>query len=263
MDRRRLLLLAGCAAMLAAAPWHASAQDVASRPAPVASAAQSTPAAPGTPSAPIADCARLTADVEAGLAARRRDAFLAAAELYETGRCVARDDARAAQYLGEAARGGERGAMLRLARRFGTGRGVPQSYANAGAWLSGKGASDEAIEPWDYSVGYAYSVLGELLAALPYPPRAAGDADEQRFVIEVQALNAARPALRITSDGAGAAALRERLQRAVAQRVDEALRTLPPANRKLLVQAGVAVPVTLRWRAADAVDAVEGEPLMR
>jgi hypothetical protein len=79
----------------------------------------------------------------------------------------------------------------------------------------------------------------------------------------VQALNAARPTLRITSDGAGTALLRERLQRAVAQRAEEVLRTLPPVNRKLLVQAGVAVPVTLRWRAADAVDAVEGEPLMR
>ena len=213
--------------------------------------------------APAADCQRLIARVDAGLAERRREAWFAAAELYEAGRCVRRDDERAAQYLGEAARAGERGAMLRLARRFGLGRGVPQSYANAGAWLSGKGASDEAIEPWDYSVGYSYTVLGELLAALPYPPRAAGQPDEQRFVIEVQALNAARPTLRMTSDGAGAAALRERLERALAQCIDEVLRTLPAANPKLLTRAGVALPVTLHWRATDAVDAVEGEPLMR
>ena len=36
-----------------------------------------------------------------------------------------------------------RRAELLLALRFGRGNGVPQSYANAGAWVTGKGRSDE------------------------------------------------------------------------------------------------------------------------
>jgi hypothetical protein len=54
----------------------------------------------------------------------------------EPGRCVARDNRMAAEYPSEAARRGHRPAALRMARKFGRGGGLPQSYANAAACQS-------------------------------------------------------------------------------------------------------------------------------
>ena len=146
--RRRLLLV--CAADLA---W--------------CQAVRRDPAA-----APDAYCTEVLASLNRDLAARKPEAFLAASTFYETGQCVVRSDERSLEFLGQAARGGSAQGVRRLARRFALGQGVPQSYSNAGAWLAGKGASDEALQPWDYSIGYAYAVLSEVLASVKYP---AGD----------------------------------------------------------------------------------------
>lgn len=209
-------------------------------------------------------CASVLADLNAGLQQRRVDAMLTAAAFHEAGRCVAKDDAKAVQYLGEAARAGSRLAATRLARRFGRGWGVPQSYANAGAWITGKGASDERIDPWDYSVGYAGTVATELLAAVRYPPQAAGQPSVLSFVIEVDALNPARIAFRATSDPVeGSAALAASLEAVFRGRVAEVLTWLAPPDRRLIVPARVAVPVKLHYVSATEVAAFEGDPILR
>lgn len=219
---------------------------------------------PAEPSADRSPCERTLGAVNAGLAERRPDALLAAAEFLDEGRCMSRDEARAAQYLKEAARAGHRGATLRLARKFGRGSGVPQSYANAGAWVSGKGLSDEAIESWDYAVGYAYTVLGEVLAGVDYPSRSPGPPAELSFVVELDALKPERIVYRRTSPAAAySAALDTALERALARRLAEVLKWLPAPDRRLLVAARVTIPVSLRYDAANELSAFEGDPLLR
>jgi hypothetical protein len=222
-------------------------------------------AAQAVPSTDAASpCVAMLADLNAGLQQRRVEAMLAAAALHENGRCVAKDDAKAVQYLGEAAKAGSRLASTRLARRFGRGWGVPQSYANAGAWIAGKGASDERIDAWDYSVGYAGTVVTELLAAVRYPTPATGQPTELSFVIEVDALNPTRIAFRTTSEPAeGSAALAASLEAAFRARVTEVLTWLAPPDRRLIVPARVAVPVKLHYVSAQEVAAYEGDPILR
>jgi len=218
--------------------------------------------------APAADtprsCAAVLAELNAGLQQRRADAMLAAAALHEAGRCVAKDDAKAVQYLGEAARAGSRVAAARLARRFGRGWGVPQSYANAGAWITGKGASDDRIDAWDYSVGYAGTVAKELLAAVRYPPQAPGQPSELSFVIEVDVLNPTRIAFRTTSDPVeGSTALATSLEAAFRGRIAEVLSWLEPPDSRLIVPARVAIPVKVHYVSVQEVAAFEGEPILR
>jgi hypothetical protein len=209
-------------------------------------------------------CASVLADLNTGLQQRRAEAMLAAATLHEAGRCVAKDDAKAVQYLGEAARAGNRQAVVRLARRFGRGWGVPQSYANAGAWIAGKGASDDRIDAWDYSVGYAATVAKELLAAVRYPPQAPGQPSELSFVVEVDVSNPARIAFRTTSDPAeGSAALAAAIEAAFRGRVAEVLSGLAPPDARLIVPARVAIPVKLQYVSAKEVAAFEGDPILR
>lgn len=224
--------------------------------------AQGTRASDVPPAA--AGCARTLDDLNAGLRDRRVEALLAAATLQETGRCVARDDAKAAQYLGEAARGGSRAAALRLARKFGRGAGVKQSYANAGAWITGKGLSEERIDAWDYSIGYAYTVTSELLSGVNYPPLAAGQPAEISFVIEIDAVRPMRLAFRATSTPVdGSPELLAAVERAFSARLAEALKWLPAPDPKWLVAARVAVPVSIRYDSSSEVAAFEDELLLR
>jgi predicted TIM-barrel fold metal-dependent hydrolase len=223
-------------------------------------AVQRDPAA----SAPDAGCTQLLEALNRELSARRPEALLRASQLHETGQCVARNDARALEFLGEAARAGNALAVRRLSRRFALGLGVPQSYSNAGAWLAGKGASDEALQPWDYSIGYAYAVLSEVLATVQYPSGALRGATEAAFVIEINAQRARQVLLRPTGEGAdGQAELYVALAAAFNARVPDVLKALPTPEPQLLVNARVAMPVALRFKGVGAIDVLEDEPILK
>lgn len=208
--------------------------------------------------------AEVLAALTPGLQARQPDALMAAATLHQTGRCVARNETTATEYLAAAAKAGNRQAALRLARQFGRGRGVPQSYANAGAWVAGKGASDEAIEPWDYSIGYAYVLLTELLAAVPYPRLGANRSTEMAFVVEVDASAPTRLSVRRTSSTNEAdGAVIDALEQALKAKLPAVQTWLAPPDSRWLARGRVAVPVSVRYTSATTVAQFEGEPLLR
>lgn len=209
-------------------------------------------------------CIEITAALNRELASRRVEAFLAAANLYETGQCVERNDARALEFLAQAARGGSPQGVRRLARRFAWGQGVPQSYSNAGAWLAGKGASNEPLQPWDYSIGYAFAVLSEVLATVQYPTAALRATKEAAFVLEVDAVRPRQINLKPTAEDAAAnAGLYAALATALNARVPEVVKALPSPDPALLVSARVAMPVALRLRGEGALDVLEDEPILR
>lgn len=217
------------------------------------------------PGAPVSEACRAeVGELNAGLAKRSIEALMTAAAALETGRCVARDEGKAAEYLSEAVRRGHRPAALRLARKFGRGSGVPQSYANAGAWLAGKGMSEEGLGQWDYSVGYAYTVASALLSSVKYPPREAGQPAQIEFVISIDARQPPRVSLRSTSPPSeGVSALGAALERAFRERLPEVISWLAPPDPRLLVTAAVSVPVSLRYDAPDRASVLESEPLLR
>ena len=157
-----------------------------------------------------------------------------------------------------------RHAELRLARRFGLGRGVPQSYANAGAWITGKGRSDEALEAWDYSIGYAYTIVAELLAGVRYPARAGAQPAETSFVVEIDARRPTQVALRMTDGETNPAGrLDLALEQAFRARLAQTVPWLAPADPRWVVAASVAVPVSIRYRSPTDVAVFEGELLLR
>ena len=214
--------------------------------------------------APDAQCTEILAALNRDLVARRAEAFLAASNFYESGQCVAQSDARALEFLAQAARGGSAQGVRRLARRFALGQGVQQSYSNAGAWLAGKGASSEPLQPWDYSIGYAYAVLSEVLASVQYPAGALRGASEAAFVLEVDALRARQINLKPTAEGAdGQTELYSTLAAAFNARLPDVVKALPSPDPKLLVNARVAMPVALRFKSAGAIDVLEDEPILR
>lgn len=217
------------------------------------------------PAAPAdAYCNEVLGSLNRDLAARKPEAFLAASTFYETGQCVGRSDARSLEFLAQAARSGSAQGVRRLARRFALGQGVPQSYSNAGAWLAGKGASNEPLQPWDYSIGYAYAVLSEVLAVVQYPPGALRGATEAAFVLEVNALRARQISLKPTVDGSDTQTeLYAAITAAFNARLPEVVKALPPPDPKLLVNARVAMPVALRFKGGGAIDVLEDEPILR
>jgi hypothetical protein len=239
------------AALLAGVAWVMSGQVVAqTAPAGVAPA--------------VAGCEKTLADLNAGLGMKQVEALLAAATLLESGRCVARDDGKASEYLSEAARGGSRPAALRLARKFGRGAGMPQSYANAGAWVTGKGHSDDPIEAWDYSIGYAYTVAAELLAVVQYPRPRAGQPSEVSFALEIDASRPTRLTFRATSTpGPGSAELLSAVKRAFDSRLADVVKWLPAPDPKWIVMARVTIPVSIRYDSPTSVAAFEDELLLR
>jgi hypothetical protein len=199
-----------------------------------------------------------------GLAERRVEAYLSAARFHESGYCVVRSDAKAAEYLGFAARAGSALGARRLARKYERGEGVPQSYASAGAWLTGKGASEEPLAPWDYSIGYAHAVLGEVLATTRLPVGAFRPGVEAAFVVEVDALRARQVNLRPTAqDEVAQRALYQALATAFNARVPDALKRLAPPDPKFLVRASVTVPMAVRLNDKNSLDVLEDEPILR
>jgi TPR repeat protein len=217
---------------------------------------------PGTVAS--AQCTELLDALNRELAARRAEAFLRASNLHESGQCVERSDARSLEFLAQAARAGSALAVRRLSRRFALGQGVPQSYSNAGAWLAGKGASNEPLLPWDYSIGYAYAVLSEVLASVQYPAGDLRGASEAAFVLEVNALRARQISLKATAEGANTQAeLYSTLAAAFNARIADVVKALPSPDPQLLVNARVAMPVALRFKGAGAIDVLEDEPILR
>ena len=211
-----------------------------------------------------ARCTEVLAALNRDLATRRADAFLAASGYYESGDCVGRSDARALEFLAQAARSGSAQAVRRLSRRFALGQGVPQSYSNAGAWLAGKGASNEALVSWDYSIGYAFAVLSEVLATVNYPAGALRGATEAAFVLEIDALRAGQIHLRPTAEGADPQAeLYAALAAAFNARLPDVVKALTPPDPQLVVTARVAMPVALRFKGAGAIDVLEDEPILK
>ena len=217
------------------------------------------------PAAPAdAYCNEVLASLNRDLTARKPEAFLAASTFFDTGQCVARSDARSLEFLAQAARTGSAQGVRRLARRFALGQGVPQSYSNAGAWLAGKGASNEPLQPWDYSIGYAYAVLSEVLASVRYPAGDLRGASDAAFVIEVDALRARQINLKPTVDGADPKTeLYAALAAAFNARAPDVVKALPPPDPKLLVNARVAMPVSLRFKGGGTIDVLEDEPILR
>ena len=211
-----------------------------------------------------AKCTEMLAALNQGLAARRAEAFLVAANYHETGQCVERSDARALEFLAQAARGGSALGVRRLSRRFALGQGVPQSYSNAGAWLAGKGASDESLQPWDYSIGYAYAVLSEVLASVQYPAGALRGLTDASFVLEVDALRARQVSVKPTGDdAAGKTEFYATLSAALNARAPEVVKALAAPDPKLLVTARVAMPVALHFKGGGSLDVLEDEPILR
>jgi len=153
---------------------------------------------------------------------------------------------------------------LLLAHRFGRGQGLPQSYANAGAWITGKGRSDEPLEPWDYSIGYAYTIVAEVLAGVRYPARAAGQPVEASFVVEIDAQRPTQVGVRMTGSPAEPlAGLDTALEQAFRDRLAVTLPWLARPDPKLVVAARVAVPVSIRYRTPTDLAVLEGEQLLR
>ena len=225
--------------------------------------AQSNASTSNPPSA--ATCKATIEALNRGLLDTKRvEAFLAAARFHETGYCVQRSEAKAVEYLGHAARAGSALGARRLAGKFARGQGVPQSYATAGAWLAGKGTTKEPLVAWDYSIGYAYAVLSEVLATVRYPVEVLKPPIEAAFVVEIDALLVRNVGLRPTAeDAASRPELYAALQASFNDRLPEALKSLPPPESKFLVHASVAVPMSLRVSEKAALDVLEDEPILR
>jgi hypothetical protein len=203
-------------------------------------------------------------------ALNRRRAAPSAADLrdigvqFDRGECLVQDAATAAQFYAEAARRGSVPAAQRLAALFGTGRGLPQSYANAGAWLVGKGNSQERIEPWDYSVGLAFTVIAAALEQVRFP------ADLWPVDMEVQlALGAdsrlpGRVEWRLVGDETPRqAAVRAALGQAIESATVTASARMAKPLSQYVVPARVTLPITVRRTGAATFTVTEQDAILR
>lgn len=207
-------------------------------------------------------CAAMINALNQRAADARVEDFLAAGLVLETSDCVARNEARASQFYSQAARRGNAPAARRLAVLFGAGRGVPQSYANAGAWLTGKGGSNENIEPWDYSIGYAYTLIATTLERLRYPQDSWAEGAMLVLAVEADARAGGRVRWRLTGE-ATAAALMTPLAAAFDVASAAALARIAPADPRYLVAARVTLPIVVRRDGGDRFVVTEQEPLLR
>jgi hypothetical protein len=180
------------------------------------------------------------------------DDLLNAGLQLDAGECVLRDPYQASQFYAQAARHGNAAAARRVAAQFGTGRGVPQSYANAGAWLAGKGATDESIEPWDYSVGLAYTLIASTLEQMHFPQEGWPVDAELKLALDADSRQAGKLWWRFVDDTAApASALRGPLGAAFDVAAAAARVRMAPANPRYVVAARVTLPIVVR-RSADA-----------
>ena len=209
-------------------------------------------------------CAAMLEQVNRGASEPRPEDFLAAGRMLESGECVVRNEARASQFYGQAARRGDPVAARRLALLFGTGRGVPQSYANAGAWLAGKGGTDESIEPWDYSIGVAYTLIAAALEQFRYPQASWPAGLALTLAVEADTQRLGRLAWRFTGERvAQAEALTGPMNEAVDAAVAQALLRLAPADARYRVAARVTLPITVRHEAGGRFVVTEQDALLR
>ena len=79
-------------------------------------------------------CEQLRDVINTGLAAGDRDLYYLAGFMFARGKCVAQDGVRAAKLLETAAKAAQPDAALELVLMHGMGRGLAQSYAQAGRW---------------------------------------------------------------------------------------------------------------------------------
>lgn len=190
--------------------------------------------------------------------------LIAVGQMLESGECVLRNEARASQFYGQAARRGNAAAARRLALLFGAGRGVPQSYANAGAWLAGKGDTDERIEPWDYSIGVAYTLIAASLEQLRYPQAAWPVGLALSLAIEADTQRPGKLGWRFTGERVPQA---EALTRPIGDAIDvavaKALLRLAPADSRYRVAARVTLPITVRHEAGERFVVTEQDVLLR
>jgi hypothetical protein len=211
-----------------------------------------------------AECPAMIERLQRGFTERSAEAYLQAARLYELGECLPRSEPKAAEFLDQAARLGSALAARQLAVRFARGRGVPQSYLLAGAWLAGKGVSEEQLGPWDYSIGYAHAVASAVLDSVLWPVAAFGPKAEVWLVVEVNALNPRAVSLRLTGERTAAQeTLRAQLAAAFDVAATRALGWLAPADPQWLVPAWVAVPLVVRMTEDRRVDLRDDEPVLR
>jgi hypothetical protein len=202
--------------------------------------------------------------LNSALAKPRVEDLLAAGMQLESGECVKRNEVSASEFFAYAARLGSPEGMRRIAVLFGSGRGVPQSYANAGAWLAGKGASDESIEPWDYSVGYAFTLVATTLDQVRFPKQGWPIGLEVTLVVEASAQRPRSVEWQFTG---GAPAQAEALRSALASAFDaaaaEAMGRLKPADPKYIVAARVAVPIAIRRYGDERFAVTLQDPVLR
>lgn len=211
-----------------------------------------------------AHCHAMLDQLNQSLAKPRAEDLVAAGRQLETGECVVRNEMQASQFYAQAARRGNPEGARRMAVLFGWGRGVPQSYANAGAWLAGKGDTEETIEPWDYSVGYAYTLIATALDRLRYPQDAWPAGLEMKLAVEVAAQQPGKLRWRFIGDAsAQAEALRSPLAAAFDAAAVQAIAQLAPPNSKYLVAARVTLPIAVRRSGEDRFVVTEQDPLLR
>jgi hypothetical protein len=79
-------------------------------------------------------CEDAASALNAGLGEGDRDAYFLAGFMFARGVCVSSDGARAARLRELATKAGQGDAAMELVLLHGMGRGVPQSYAEAGRW---------------------------------------------------------------------------------------------------------------------------------
>lgn len=211
-----------------------------------------------------AHCAAMLEQVNRGAGQPRPEDLLAVGQMLESGECVLRNEARASQFYGQAAPRGNAAAARRLASLFGAGRGVPQSYANAGAWLAGKGDTDERIEPWDYSIGVAFTLIAASLEQLRYPQAAWPAGLALSLVIEADTQRPGKLGWRFTGEGvAQAEALARPIGEAIDAAVALALQRMAPAESRYRVAARVTLPISVRREAGGSFVVIEQDPLLR
>jgi hypothetical protein len=193
----------------------------------------------------------------------RAEDLLAIGRHFEAGECVLRDEPRASQFYGEASRRGSAEASRRLAALFGAGRGVPQSYANAGAWLAGKGGTDETIEPWDYSVGVAFTLIVATLDQLRFPKDAWPAGLEVSLALDADARQSGKLWWRFVGGApAQVETLRAPLGEAMQLASGQAFARLAPVVPKYLVPARVTLPIRVQRNGDDRFIVSEHDPLL-
>jgi TPR repeat protein len=247
---RRRAVLVGIVSVAAVFELHA-------QPAlPTAGALQPAPGAP-------AQCAALLETLNAHRAAPSAEDLHTIGRQFEAGDCLARDAPQAARFYAQAARLGSVPAAHRIAALFGAGRGVSQSYANAGAWLVGKGGTEEKLEPWDYSVGMAFTFVATALEQVSFPPTWPQGLELQ-LALAADTRQPGKLQWRFMgTPSAQDEALRQPLADAFGAAAGVASSRMAPAVAPYVVPVRVTLPITVRRSGATVFDVAEQDVILR